>query len=125
MVTIENIYIKMFRNKYLSIRSTVHVYIYISGDLARAIRTKTDLHFGTYHSLYEWFNPMYLEDKRNKFKTQTFVEVSEPKEKVRKEWSIHVPYNTVVYTIVMDLHPTLTVLRTIHLRANFFKCFLH
>ena len=46
-----------------------------SGDLAKAIRTKTDLHFGTYHSLYEWFNPLYLEDKNNNFNTQTYVKV--------------------------------------------------
>ena len=46
-----------------------------SGDLAEAIRKKPDLKFGVYHSLYEWFNPLYLEDKKNKFTTQTFIEV--------------------------------------------------
>ncbi|XP_013793676.2 tissue alpha-L-fucosidase-like, partial [Limulus polyphemus] len=44
------------------------------GDLANAIRKKTNLHFGVYHSLYEWFNPLYLYDKSNKWKTQNFVE---------------------------------------------------
>lgn len=29
--------------------------------------------FGLYHSLYEWYNPLYLADKRNKFTTDTFV----------------------------------------------------
>jgi len=43
------------------------------GDLALAIRSKTDLKFGLYHSLYEWFHPLYLQDKKNKFKTQDFV----------------------------------------------------
>ena len=33
------------------------------GDLATAIRNSTDLHFGLYHSLYEWFNPLYLNDR--------------------------------------------------------------
>ena len=33
------------------------------GDLAAAIRNITDLHFGLYHSLYEWFNPLYLNDR--------------------------------------------------------------
>ncbi|MCL4141786.1 UNVERIFIED_CONTAM: hypothetical protein GTU68_041746 [Idotea baltica] len=43
------------------------------GDLAQAIRKKKDLKFGLYHSLYEWFNPLYLQDKNNSFKTQDFV----------------------------------------------------
>ncbi|XP_067002311.2 alpha-L-fucosidase [Anabrus simplex] len=43
------------------------------GDLARAIREKTDLKFGLYHSLYEWFNPLYLYDKENNYETQLFV----------------------------------------------------
>lgn len=42
-------------------------------ELSTAVRKKTDLKFGLYHSLYEWFNPLYLEDKRNDFKTQVFV----------------------------------------------------
>ena len=47
--------------------------LYSTGDLALAIRSKTDLKFGLYHSLYEWFHPLYLQDKKNKFKTQDFV----------------------------------------------------
>jgi len=43
------------------------------GELAEAIRSNTALHFGLYHSLFEWFNPMYLEDKKNNFTTQKFV----------------------------------------------------
>lgn len=31
------------------------------------------LHYGLYHSLYEWFNPLYLKDKKSGFKTQEFV----------------------------------------------------
>ncbi|RZC41424.1 Alpha L fucos domain containing protein, partial [Asbolus verrucosus] len=42
------------------------------GDLANAVRDK-GLIFGVYHSLYEWFNPMYLADKNNSFVTQDFV----------------------------------------------------
>ena len=45
------------------------------GDLAKAIRNRTDLVFGLYHSLYEWFHPLYLEDKRNGYKTQFFTNV--------------------------------------------------
>lgn len=42
-------------------------------ELAEALRNTTDLRFGLYHSLFEWFNPLYLEDKANGFKTQNFV----------------------------------------------------
>lgn len=42
------------------------------GDLANAIRNRTNLVFGLYHSLYEWFNPLYLLDKENNFTTQYF-----------------------------------------------------
>lgn len=31
------------------------------------------IHWGLYHSLYEWYNPLYLLDKANGFKTQDFV----------------------------------------------------
>ena len=35
------------------------------GDLAAAVRKETDLKFGLYHSWYEWFNPLYLQVKRD------------------------------------------------------------
>ncbi|KAL8601465.1 hypothetical protein ACOMHN_000407 [Nucella lapillus] len=43
------------------------------GDLANAIRKKTDMHFGLYHSLFEFFNPLYLQDVANNYTTQKFV----------------------------------------------------
>ncbi|CAH1794582.1 unnamed protein product, partial [Owenia fusiformis] len=43
------------------------------GDLATAIRSRTNIHFGLYHSLFEWFHPLYLQDKANKFQTNKFV----------------------------------------------------
>ena len=46
-----------------------------TGELASAIRNNTDIHFGLYHSLFEWFNPMYLQDKANNFKTRNFPQV--------------------------------------------------
>ena len=49
--------------------------ILFSGDLANAIRNRTDIVFGLYHSMFEWFHPLYLEDKRNSFKTQFFPNV--------------------------------------------------
>lgn len=39
----------------------------------RAAILKKNLHFGIYHSLYEWFNPLYLKDKQSGFKTQEYV----------------------------------------------------
>ncbi|XP_032901208.1 tissue alpha-L-fucosidase-like [Amblyraja radiata] len=42
------------------------------GDLAAAVRRRK-LYYGVYHSLLEWFNPLFLYDKLNKFKTQKFV----------------------------------------------------
>ncbi len=45
------------------------------GDLANAIRNRTDIIFGLYHSMYEWFHPLYLEDKKNGYKTQLFPDV--------------------------------------------------
>jgi len=44
------------------------------GEFAQAIRETTDLTFGLYHSLFEWFNPEYLADKANNFNTSTFVD---------------------------------------------------
>lgn len=43
------------------------------GDLARSVR-KLNLHFGLYHSLYEWFNPMYIADKASNFNRSVFVD---------------------------------------------------
>ncbi|XP_063225982.1 alpha-L-fucosidase-like [Bacillus rossius redtenbacheri] len=44
------------------------------GELASSIRRLTDLKFGLYHSLFEWYNPLYLQDEANQFKTQKFVD---------------------------------------------------
>lgn len=41
--------------------------------MANAIRNNTDLKFGLYHSLYEWFHPLYVKDKDNNWNTQDFV----------------------------------------------------
>lgn len=43
------------------------------GELATAIRQKTKLKFGLYHSLFEWFNPLWVQDKKNGFTTNTFI----------------------------------------------------
>ncbi|KAJ3645946.1 hypothetical protein Zmor_023563 [Zophobas morio] len=43
------------------------------GDLAKAVRSK-DLHFGLYHSLLEWYHPLYEDDKANNWATSNFVD---------------------------------------------------
>lgn len=45
----------------------------ILGDLTKAVRNE-NLRMGFYHSLYEWFNPRYLSDKRANFSTRDFVD---------------------------------------------------
>ncbi|CAG5131393.1 unnamed protein product [Candidula unifasciata] len=42
------------------------------GDLAKALRKK-GLAFGAYHSMFDFFNPMFLRDQANHFTTQEFV----------------------------------------------------
>ena len=46
-----------------------------TGDLADAVRNYTDLKFGVYHSLFEFFNPLYLQDEANGYRTQEYVKV--------------------------------------------------
>lgn len=68
------------------------------GDLAAALRNTTSpmthrkIHFGVYHSLYEWFNPFYLQDKAANFTTTRFVD-----EKTMPE----------LYDLVRKYHPSL------------------
>ncbi|XP_063167877.1 tissue alpha-L-fucosidase [Candoia aspera] len=42
------------------------------GELGDAVR-KRNISYGLYHSLFEWFHPLYLLDKNNSFKSQFFV----------------------------------------------------
>jgi alpha-L-fucosidase len=45
------------------------------GELAQAVRSRTDMHFGLYHSMFEWFHPLYLQDKANNWTTSDFPKV--------------------------------------------------
>ncbi|XP_029506548.1 tissue alpha-L-fucosidase-like isoform X2 [Oncorhynchus nerka] len=42
-------------------------------EIFEASGAKKGLHFGLYHSLYDWFHPLYLKDKASGYKTQEFV----------------------------------------------------
>ncbi|XP_076783004.1 plasma alpha-L-fucosidase [Arvicanthis niloticus] len=41
-------------------------------ELEVAVRNRSDLHFGLYYSLFEWFHPLFLEDKSSSFQKQRF-----------------------------------------------------
>lgn len=43
------------------------------GELASAIRKNTSLVFGLYHSLFEWFHPLYKSDVASNFTENVFV----------------------------------------------------
>nr|XP_018901914.1 PREDICTED: alpha-L-fucosidase [Bemisia tabaci] len=43
------------------------------GDLAHAVRTRSNMTFGLYHSLFEWFNPLWLDDLKSNLTTQNFA----------------------------------------------------
>mgnify|MGYP000853058046 CR=1 FL=1 len=45
----------------------------IVGELTDAVRAE-GLHMGLYHSIFEWFHPLYLQDKANNFTTRRFVD---------------------------------------------------
>lgn len=44
------------------------------GELAAAVRKKPGVRFGLYHSLYEWFNPLYEADKLSGWRTSDFID---------------------------------------------------
>ncbi|XP_044270191.1 alpha-L-fucosidase-like [Tribolium madens] len=44
------------------------------GDLAKRVKAR-GLHFGVYHSLFEWYHPLYLQDKTNNWNTSDFVDL--------------------------------------------------
>lgn len=41
-------------------------------ELEGAIRKRTDLRFGLYYSLFEWFHPFFLDDQSSLFKKRQF-----------------------------------------------------
>lgn len=43
------------------------------GDLTKSVRA-AGLHMGLYHSIFEWFHPLYLQDKANHYNTTRYVD---------------------------------------------------
>ncbi|EDO47983.1 predicted protein, partial [Nematostella vectensis] len=46
----------------------------IVGELAKAVRNKTNVSFGLYFSLFEFYHPYYLEDLKNNYTTHKYVD---------------------------------------------------
>lgn len=61
-------------------------------DLCRAVRSLNTTRFGLYHSLYEWFNPLWMQDKQANLTTRNFVT-----EKVLPELYELVLYNLFIF----------------------------
>jgi alpha-L-fucosidase len=55
----------------------IAIYLFLSTFRRFRQRTSqsTNVTLGLYHSFFEWFHPLYLEDKQNGFKTQLFPNV--------------------------------------------------
>lgn len=43
------------------------------GDLTKSVRA-AGLHMGLYHSIFEWYNALYLQDKANNYTTSLYVD---------------------------------------------------
>ena len=69
-----------------------------------AIRKTSKLHFGVYHSLFEWFNPLYMEDAKNNYTTQNFVVVRHSDEIIFFMSSINYQFHNHMYKIINALH---------------------
>lgn len=48
----------------------------IVGELRQSVLKVGGVHFGLYFSQYEWFNPLYLNDKSKQFSTQDYVKTT-------------------------------------------------
>ena len=44
-------------------------------EFRKSIKNSSDLYFGLYHSFFEWYNPLYVMDKKNNFTTRNFFKV--------------------------------------------------
>ncbi|XP_077489216.1 alpha-L-fucosidase-like [Amblyomma americanum] len=44
------------------------------GEFAKLLKTTTNIRLGVYYSLYEWFNPLFLDDRENNFRTNDFIQ---------------------------------------------------
>lgn len=45
-----------------------------TAELAQAVRADNHMRFGLYHSLFEWYNPMYVSDRNSDFSQNEFVQ---------------------------------------------------
>jgi hypothetical protein len=64
---------------------------HITGPLKEALKG-TDVRFGIYHAMIEWFNPIWLTDQANNFTTQRYVKVS-----YNNGWDLPVNINVMTF----------------------------
>ena len=69
--------IQIISNQEIQSYDLLNLFLYLKGELADAIKSKTDIRFGVYHSLFEWFNPLFLSDEESLFTKRDFVLVSD------------------------------------------------
>lgn len=75
----------------------------VTGELAKEVKKEKEMHFGLYHSLYEWFNPLYLADKASNFTQQNFVNnkiIPEMKELVKNYKSLTILHTSNKLTVM-------------------------
>lgn len=75
----------------------------VTGELAKEVKKENEMHFGLYHSLYEWFNPLYLDDKASNFTQQNFVNnkiIPEMKELVKNYKSLTILHTSNKLTVM-------------------------
>lgn len=61
--------------KVTEIKNTLNTNI-LKGDLAKSIRSRSNITFGLYKSLMEWFNPLQAYDISQNHTTSLFVDVN-------------------------------------------------
>ena len=51
----------------------------IVGEFSKAVKNANTMHLGLYHSLFEWFNPLFAMDSQNGFTTRNYIKVGKYK----------------------------------------------
>lgn len=71
------------------------------GELANAIRANTSLVFGLYHSLFEWFHPLYKNEAANNFAENYFV-TTKASTRTATCVKLMLPHTTAIYILRLN-----------------------